>query len=164
LPYATHYQIIPYLLFIIYYFFIDLEGGGRIQSSRFYSLVLFFLNLILKIITLFLLLLLLLFILGVNFMKKISLLRVIAAVAVLTPAISANAALVDYNEQFVANNILYNLNFQADDTIITVITTFNGTAGTDALTLAPIGLFGYSDNWFDPATIATRGGWNHNGL
>ncbi len=95
---------------------------------------------------------------------KISLLRVIAAVAALAPVISANAALVDYNEQFVANNILYNLNFQADDTVPTEITIFNGTAGTDALTLAPIRLFGYSDNWFNPATIATQGGWNSYGL
>ncbi len=97
-------------------------------------------------------------------MKKISLLRVIAAVAVLAPVMSANAALFDYNEQFDANSIHYNLNFQANDTGTTVITTFNGTAGTDALTLAPTGLFGFSDNLFDPATIATKGGWNYNGL
>lgn len=71
-------------------------------------------------------------------MKK-SLLRVIAAVAVLAPAMSANAALFDYNEQFDANSIHYNLNFQANDTS----TTFNVTAGTDALTLAPTGLFGW---------------------
>ncbi len=94
---------------------------------------------------------------------KISLLRVIAAVAALAPAISANAALVDYHEHFDANSIHYNLNFQADDSIITVITTFNGTAGTDALTLVPTGLFGLSDNLFDPTTFA-QGGWNINGL
>ena len=48
-------------------------------------------------------------------MKK-SLFRVIVAAAVLSPAIPANAALIDYNEQFDdVSSIHYNLNFQAND-------------------------------------------------
>ena len=95
-------------------------------------------------------------------MKK-SLLRVIAAVAVLTPAISAHASLLNYNEQFDGNGMHFNLNFQASDTGTTVITTFNGTAGTDPLALiAPGGRD--NDNVFVPATFATTGGWNSNGL
>jgi len=101
-------------------------------------------------------------------MKKISLLRVIAAVAVLTPAISANAALFNYNEQFDNNGVHFNLNFTANDTGTTVITNFNGTADTDALTLiAPGGFpggFDENDNLFDPTTLATAGGWNFNGV
>ncbi|WP_262965686.1 PEP-CTERM sorting domain-containing protein [Methylobacter psychrophilus] len=92
------------------------------------------------------------------------LLRVIATVAVLAPAISANAAPYNYNEQFDANSIHYNLNFTADDTDITVITTFNGTADLDTLILAPTGLFGFSNNVFDPATLVTTGGWDNYGL
>ena len=101
-------------------------------------------------------------------MKKISLLRVIAAVAVLTPAISANAALFNYNEQFDSNNgVHFNLNFTANDTGITEITNFNGTAGTDVLTLiAPGGYPGSdaNDNLFDPSTLATSGGWSYYGV
>ena len=98
-------------------------------------------------------------------MKK-SLLRVIATVAVLAPAISANAALFNYNEQFDGNGMHFNLNFTADDTVTTVITNFNGTAVTDDTTdtavltlLAPEG-FAANDNVFAPTTIATTGGWN----
>jgi hypothetical protein len=117
------------------------------------------------LITLFVLLILL--ILGVNFMKK-SLFRVIAAVAVLTPAISANAALFNYNEQFDSNNgVHFNLNFTANNTGITEITSFNGTAGTDVLTLIAPGGFPAmdpNDNLFDPSTLATSGGWSFYGV
>ena len=99
-------------------------------------------------------------------MKKY-LLRVIATVAVLAPAISANAALFNYNEQFDGNGMHFNLNFTAGDTALTVITNFNGTAVTDGTTdtvvltlLAPDG-FAANDNLFDPTTIATAGGWNN---
>ncbi|MFI3198591.1 MAG: VPLPA-CTERM sorting domain-containing protein [Methylococcaceae bacterium] len=103
-------------------------------------------------------------------MKKISLLRVIAAVAVLIPAISANAALFNYNQQFDSNNggVHFNLNFTANDTGNTVITTFNGTAGTtagtDALTLIAPGGLGGNNNLFNPSTLATTGGWDFNGV
>ena len=93
-------------------------------------------------------------------MKK-SLLRVITAVAVLAPAISANAALFNYNEQFDGNGMHFNLNFTADDTVPTVINDFNGTAGTFVLTLLAPGVFEANDNLFDPTTIATTGGWNN---
>ena len=92
-------------------------------------------------------------------MKK-SLFRVIVAAAVLSPAIPANAALINYNEQFDVSSIHYNLNFQANDTGTTIITNFNGTAGTDALTLSPISSPLSPDNGFDPTTIADVGGWN----
>ena len=101
-------------------------------------------------------------------MKKISLFRVIAAVAALTPAISANAALFNYNERFDSiNGVHFNLNFTADDTGTTVITNFNGTAGTDVLTLIAPGGFpvvGPNDNLFDPSTLATAGGWSYRGV
>ncbi len=99
-------------------------------------------------------------------MKK-SLFRVMAAVAVLTPAISANAALFNYNEQFDNNGVHFNLNFTANDTGTTVITNFNGTADTDVLTLIAPGGFPASDandNLFDPSTLATAGGWSFNGV
>ena len=92
-------------------------------------------------------------------MKK-SLFRVIVAAAVLSPAIPANAALINYNEQFDVSSIHYNLNFQANDTGTTVITNFSGTAGTDALTLSPVGSPLSPDNVFDPITIADVVGWN----
>ncbi len=96
-------------------------------------------------------------------MKK-SLLRVIAAVAVLTPAMSANAALINYNEQFDAYGTHFNLNFQASDTGTTVITTASGTAGTDALSLIDPGNYLGNDNAFNPATAVTAGGWSYNGI
>ncbi|MEI6334168.1 MAG: hypothetical protein WCS87_06375 [Methylococcaceae bacterium] len=96
-------------------------------------------------------------------MKK-SLLRVIAAVAVLAPAISANAALFNYNEQFDGNGMHFNLNFTADDTVPTVITNFNGTADTAVLTLLAPGEYS-NDNLFAPTTLsATTGGWNSDGI
>ncbi|MEI6334174.1 MAG: hypothetical protein WCS87_06405 [Methylococcaceae bacterium] len=102
-------------------------------------------------------------------MKK-SLLRVIATVAILVSAISANAALFNYNEQFDGNGMHFNLNFTADDTVTTVITNFNGTAVTDgttdttALTLLAPDEFS-NDNRFAPTTLsATTGGWNSNGI
>lgn len=96
-------------------------------------------------------------------MKK-SLLRVIAAVAVLVPTISANAALYNYTEQFDGNGMHFNLNFTADDTSTTVITTFNGTADTDILILLAPDIYNLNDNLFDPSTIATEGGWGFNGI
>ncbi|MFI3197096.1 MAG: VPLPA-CTERM sorting domain-containing protein, partial [Methylococcaceae bacterium] len=76
--------------------------------------------------------------------------------------------LFNYNEQFDSNNgVHFNLNFIANDTGTTVITTFNGTAGTDVLTLiAPGGFPGIdaNDNLFDPSTLATAGGWSYQGV
>jgi hypothetical protein len=96
-----------------------------------------------------------------------SLLQFIAAVAMLAPAISANAALFNYNEQFEGNGMHFNFNFTADDTSTTVITDFNGTADTDVLTLInpiPSSNSYFNDNLFDPTTLATTGGWNANGI
>ena len=97
-------------------------------------------------------------------MKKISLLRVITAVAVLTPTMSANATLFDYNEQFDADGIHYSLSFTADDTITTEVTALFGTAGPHALILAPLNLFGYSNNMFNPDIFSSRGGWDLGGI
>lgn len=93
-----------------------------------------------------------------------SLLRFIASVAMLVPAFSANAALYNYNEQFDGNGMHFNLNFTADDTGTSVITTFNGTGDTDVLTLIAPGDFEGNENMFDPTTLATGGGWNLGGI